>query len=124
MPLESLLFAAPASPGPTLVAALFGLLIGSFLNVVIYRLPLMMQRESENYVAQESGQPLPHTERFNLMVPRSRCPHCGHQITALENIPVLSWLLLRGKCRACQASIPARYPLIELTAGMLSAALV
>jgi leader peptidase (prepilin peptidase) / N-methyltransferase len=124
MPFDTLLFAAPASLGPTLAAGLFGLLIGSFLNVVIYRIPKMMQRESDNYVAHESGKDLPHTDRFNLMVPRSSCPHCGHQITALENIPVISWLVLRGKCSACKAKISARYPAIELVTGLLSALLV
>jgi leader peptidase (prepilin peptidase)/N-methyltransferase len=124
MPYESLLFAAPGALGPTLAAGLFGLLIGSFLNVVIYRVPKMMQRESDNYVANEMGKELPHTDRFNLMVPRSSCPHCGHQITALENIPVISWLALRGKCSACKAPISARYPAIELATGALSALLV
>jgi len=122
--LETLLFAAPASLGPTLVAGLFGLLIGSFLNVVIHRIPKMMQRESDNYVAQESGKELPHTDRYNLMVPRSCCPHCGHQISALENIPVVSWLVLRGKCRNCKAPISPRYPVVELITGLLSAFLV
>lgn len=124
MPPETLLFAAPASLAPTIAAAVLGLLIGSFLNVVIYRIPKMMQRESDNYVAHEMGKELPHTERFNLMVPRSSCPHCGHQITALENIPVVSWLVLRGKCSACKAPISARYPAIELFTGLLSALLV
>jgi leader peptidase (prepilin peptidase)/N-methyltransferase len=124
MPPESLLFAAPATLGAALAAGLLGLLVGSFLNVVIYRIPKMMQRESDNYVAQESGKELPHTDRFNLMVPRSRCPHCGHQITPLENIPVISWLMLRGKCSACKAPISARYPALELVTGLLSAALV
>lgn len=122
--LETLLFAPPGSVGAALAAALFGLLIGSFLNVVIYRIPKMMQRESDNYVAHESGKELPHTDRFNLMVPRSACPHCGHQITALENIPVISWLALRGKCSACKAPIPARYPAIELLTAVLSALMV
>jgi len=122
--LETLLFAAPASLGPTLVAALFGLLIGSFLNVVIHRIPKMMQRESDNYVAHESGKELPHTDRYNLMVPRSSCPHCGHQITAMENIPVVSWLVLGGKCRACRAPISPRYPIVELVTGLLSGLLV
>ncbi|MFD2273707.1 prepilin peptidase [Undibacterium arcticum] len=103
---------------------MFGLLIGSFLNVVIYRVPQMMQRESDNYVAQESGKPLPHTTRYNLMVPRSACPHCGHQITALENIPVISYLFLRGKCIECKAPISVRYPIVELLTGALSAYLV
>ena len=122
--METLLFAAPASLGPTIVAGIFGLLIGSFLNVVIHRLPKMMQRESDNYVAHESGKELPHTDRYNLMVPRSCCPHCGHQISALENIPVVSWLVLRGKCRNCKAPISPRYPIVELITGLLSALLV
>ncbi|UGQ49170.1 A24 family peptidase [Massilia endophytica] len=119
-----MLFAPPATTGATVIAAIFGLLIGSFLNVVIYRMPKMMQRESDNYVASESGQPLPHTDRFNLVVPRSACPHCGHQITALENIPVLSWLVLRGKCSHCKAPIPARYPIIEALTALVSGLLV
>jgi len=124
MPLESLLFALPAQLGPTLVAALLGLLVGSFLNVVIYRIPKMMQRESDNYVAQESGKEPPHTERFNLMVPRSSCPCCGHQITAIENIPVISWIALRAKCRKCKNPIPVRYPAIELFTAIVSGLLV
>jgi leader peptidase (prepilin peptidase)/N-methyltransferase len=124
MPPESLLFAVPGSLGAAIAAGVLGLLIGSFLNVVIYRIPKMMQRESDNYVAQESGKDLPHTDRFNLMVPRSACPECGHQITALENIPVISWLVLRGKCSACKAPISARYPAIELVTAALSALLV
>jgi leader peptidase (prepilin peptidase)/N-methyltransferase len=118
------LFSPPATLAAALIAGIFGLLIGSFLNVVIYRMPKMMQRESDNYVASESGLPLPHTDKFNLMVPRSKCTHCGHQITALENIPVLSWLALRGKCSQCKAPISARYPVIEAVTGLLSAALV
>jgi leader peptidase (prepilin peptidase)/N-methyltransferase len=124
MPLESFLFAPPATLAAALVAALFGLLVGSFLNVVIHRIPKMMQRESDNYVAQESGKALPHTDRYNLMVPRSACPHCGHQITALENIPVISWLALRGKCRKCKAPISPRYPAVELLTGVLAGVLV
>jgi leader peptidase (prepilin peptidase)/N-methyltransferase len=110
--------------GAALAAGLFGLLFGSFLNVVIYRIPKMMQRESDNYVAHESGKDLPHTERFNLMVPRSACPHCGHRITALENIPVISYVALGGKCSACKAPISPRYPAIEVLTGLLSALLV
>lgn len=122
--MELLLFAPPAALGPTVVAALLGLLIGSFLNVVIYRIPKMMQRESDNYVAQESGKELPHQDRFNLMVPRSTCPCCGHQITALENIPVISYIALGGKCRKCKARISPRYPAIELLTAALSGLLV
>lgn len=124
MPLETLLFAPPALPGPTLVAALLGLLVGSFLNVVIYRIPKMMQRESDNYVAQESGKEPPHTDKFNLMVPRSSCPCCGHQITAIENIPVVSYLVLGGKCRKCKTRISPRYPAIELFTAIVSGLLV
>ncbi len=123
--MELLLFAAPASLGPTLVAALFGLLIGSFLNVVIHRIPRMAQRETDNCIAVELGkEEIPHTDKYNLVVPRSACPHCGHQITALENIPVLSYLALRGKCSACKAPISMRYPAIELLTGALSALLI
>ncbi|MGB9991351.1 prepilin peptidase [Massilia sp. SM-13] len=121
---ELLLFSPPATLGAAVIAAIFGLLVGSFLNVVIYRMPKMMQRESDNYVASESGQPLPHTDRFNLMVPRSACPQCGHQITALENIPVISWLVLRGKCSSCKTPIPARYPIIEALTALVSGLLV
>lgn len=117
-------FAAPGNVLGAALAGLFGLLIGSFLNVVIYRVPKMMQRESDNYVAHESGLSLPHTDRFNLMLPRSACPHCGHQIGALENIPVVSYLFLKGKCTSCKAPISARYPIIELLTGALSALLI
>lgn len=121
---NTLLCVAPEHLAPSLVAALFGLLIGSFLNVVIYRLPKMMQRESDNYVAEESGLAAPHTERFDLSLPRSSCPHCGHRITARENIPVFSYLALRGKCSACQAPIALRYPLIEVLTAAISAGLI
>lgn len=121
---DTLLLAPPGSLYPTLVAAVLGLIVGSFLNVVIYRLPKMMQRESDNYVAQESGLDLPHTDRFNLLVPRSACPHCGHPIGPLENIPVLGYLLLGGKCKGCGARISLRYPLVELLSGLLSAYLI
>lgn len=117
----AVLFAPPGMLIATVYAAIIGLLIGSFLNVVIHRLPRMMQRESDNYVAHESGKPLPHTDRYNLMVPRSACPHCGHRISALENVPVISYLVLRGKCKQCKAPISIRYPAIELLTGVLSA---
>ncbi|HTH44184.1 MAG TPA: A24 family peptidase [Oxalicibacterium sp.] len=119
------LWSAPAGNAlAAAVAGVFGLLIGSFLNVVIHRMPKMMQRESDNYVAHESGQPLPHQDRYDLIMPRSACPHCGHAITALENIPVLSYAVLGGKCRACKAPISIRYPIIELLSGAMSAFLV
>lgn len=120
-----LLWSAPAgSVLPAVVAGVFGLLIGSFLNVVIHRIPKMMQRESDNYVASESGQPIPHEDRYNLIVPRSACPQCGHQISALKNIPVLSYVAIGGKCTACKTPISIRYPIIELLSGLLSALLI
>src|SRR3954468_3511190 len=123
--LQSTLLFAPAGDLPiSLIAGLFGLLFGSFLNVVIHRLPKMMQRESDNYVAEESGKPPPHTDRYNLMVPRSACPHCGRQISAFENVPVISYLALRGKCAGCKAPISARYPIVEAVTGVISAFLV
>lgn len=121
--LDLILFARPESLLPTIVTAIFGLLVGSFLNVVIHRLPRMMQRESDNYVAHESSKPLPHTDRYNLLIPRSACPHCGHQITALENIPVISYLFLGGKCIECKTPISLRYPVVELLTCTLSALL-
>jgi leader peptidase (prepilin peptidase)/N-methyltransferase len=121
---DILLFAPPATLIAAIAAGIFGLLIGSFLNVVIHRLPIMMQRESDNYVASELGKELPHTERYSLVAPRSACPHCKHQITALENIPVVSYLVLGGKCSNCKAKISPRYPIIEALTGLLSAALV
>ena len=124
MPPETLFFAAPGDLAATILAAVFGLLIGSFLNVVIYRMPKMMQRDNDNYVAHESGKELPYQDTFNLMVPRSACPHCGHKITALENIPVISYLALRGKCSACKAPIPVRYPAIEAVTALISAVLI
>lgn len=103
---------------------LFSLMIGSFLNVVIHRLPIMLEREWQaeyrSYFTPDEEATAP--ECYNLMVPRSACPHCGHAITALENIPLLSWLWLKGRCRDCQAPISARYPLVELLTALLSVA--
>jgi leader peptidase (prepilin peptidase)/N-methyltransferase len=105
-----------------LVTGLLGLLIGSFLNVVIYRLPIMMQREWEGECREMLGQEQPgeSSEPFNLNRPRSRCPHCGHAISALENIPLISYLVLKGRCSGCQARISQRYPMVELTTALLS----
>lgn len=101
---------------------LFSLMIGSFLNVVIHRLPIMLEREWQaEYLGYFNPETQPQQEeRYNLMVPRSACPHCGHAITAMENIPLLSWLWLKGRCRECQAPISARYPLVELLTALLS----
>ena len=99
----------------------FGSLIGSFLNVVIYRLPVMMQREWRNDCLEFLEQPADaDQERFNLSLPRSRCGHCGHKITALENIPMISYLLLGGKCRGCKTRISPQYPLVELFTAIIS----
>jgi leader peptidase (prepilin peptidase)/N-methyltransferase len=135
------------------VALAFGLCIGSFLNVVIHRLPRMMERDWRAQCAElamstgepHGGSPVPPPPgnqaaaeprggsavatqpameaqgRYNLLVPRSACPSCGHQIKAIENIPLLSWVVLRGKCSACGAKITARYPVVELLAGAIAA---
>ncbi|MDQ3057998.1 MAG: A24 family peptidase [Pseudomonadota bacterium] len=103
----------------TALAGLFGLLIGSFLNVVIYRLPKMMERQWADECAELAGKSIESGEKFNLMVPRSRCSSCGHVITWYENIPVLSYLWLRGKCAACAAPYSMRYPLVEAATGAL-----
>lgn len=103
------------------LALLFGLCIGSFLNVVIHRLPKMLEREWRAECAALAGTPTPEEAPFDLMRPRSRCPSCGHAIRAYENIPLVSWALLRGKCSACGARISVKYPLVELLAGVGSA---
>jgi len=102
------------------LAALLGLFVGSFLNVVIHRLPKMMERDCHAQAAELRGEAATEGERFNLATPRSRCPHCGHQISALENIPVVSYVLLRGRCRHCGAGISKRYPIVEACTALLS----
>ncbi|NMF96704.1 A24 family peptidase [Aromatoleum toluolicum] len=104
----------------TFLATLLGLFVGSFLNVVIHRLPQMMEREWHAQAAELRNEPSPQQDTFNLATPRSRCPHCGHMITALENIPVVSYLMLRGRCRHCSASISRRYPIVEMLTAVLS----
>lgn len=105
------------------LVAVFSLVIGSFLNVLIYRLPIMMEREWQTEFqayfqpTQASGSPAP----FNLAVPRSACPHCHNPIAAYDNIPVVSWLLLKGRCRHCHTAISLRYPAVELLTAILSA---
>lgn len=103
------------------VAGLFGLVFGSFLNVVIHRLPIMLERGWAAECANFREEPAPVFEPLSLSVPRSRCPKCGHQITALENVPVISWLALRGRCRGCRTAISPRYPIVELLTGCLFA---
>ena len=109
--------------------AIFSLMVGSFLNVVIHRLPIMMHKawreqcieflapESETTDTTTSGE---NKKKYNLVVPRSACPKCGHQITALENIPVLSYLWLKGRCAECHTPISKRYPIIEIMTALLS----
>lgn len=110
------------------LALVIGLMFGSFLNVVIHRLPLMLEREWRTQCQDLLGVNVTDSDaasqKFNLLVPRSRCPSCEHRITAIENIPVLSYLFLRGKCRACQTRIPMRYPLVEILTGLVSVAVV
>jgi leader peptidase (prepilin peptidase)/N-methyltransferase len=104
------------------VVLLFGLLVGSFLNVVIHRVPIMLDREWRAQAEELAGREPAKSEPYNLVVPRSACPSCQAPITALQNIPVVSWLALRGKCANCGAGISARYPLVELLTGLMSAA--
>jgi leader peptidase (prepilin peptidase) / N-methyltransferase len=106
------------------MALVFGLLVGSFLNVVVYRLPIMMRRDWRAQCAEEMASPAPELPEgaFNLVVPRSRCPKCNRMIRASENIPLLSWLLLRGRCAGCSTRISPRYPSVELLTGLMFAA--
>ncbi|MFT5722021.1 MAG: leader peptidase (prepilin peptidase)/N-methyltransferase [Motiliproteus sp.] len=129
------IFTLLAGSPPLLILSVLvlGLLVGSFLNVVIYRLPVMMQRDwqqqcqallatsPEASTPETTSSELVTPEPFNLAVPRSRCPQCSHEISALENIPVLSYLFLKGRCSGCRHPIPKRYPLVELASGLLSA---
>lgn len=103
------------------IAGVLGLIIGSFLNVVIHRLPLIMEREWAVQCAEFRGDPPQTFEPLSLARPRSRCPKCGHGISAVENIPLLSWIALRGKCRACATPISIRYPMTEAATGLLFA---
>jgi leader peptidase (prepilin peptidase)/N-methyltransferase len=101
------------------VCTFFGLMVGSFLNVVIHRVPAMMERGWKQQCAELRGEEPVSDEPYNLLSPRSACPHCQHAISARENIPVISYLLLRGKCSACHAAISPRYPIIEAVSAML-----
>lgn len=103
--------------------AILGLLIGSFLNVVIYRLPIMMEKEWRKecrLLLEIDDTEETSEESFNLVFPGSTCPHCKHKISALENIPVISYLFLKGRCRECKEKISIRYPLVELTSCILT----
>jgi len=110
----------PQQPGDFIVVSvLVGLAIGSFLNVVIHRLPKMMEREWLNQCAELRGEAAVAGEPYSIIRPRSRCPHCDRPIAALENIPILSFLLLRGRCKGCAKPIGWRYPLVEALTGTL-----
>lgn len=99
---------------------IIGLMVGSFLNVVIYRLPEMMKRNWLQQCAELHGKAIETLPTFNLITPRSACPHCGHKITALENIPIISYLALGGRCSQCQARISPRYPIVEAVTALMS----
>lgn len=101
------------------VCTVLGLLVGSFLNVLIHRLPKMMELGWREQCAELHGQELAPSAPYNLLLPRSACPHCQHEISAMENIPVISYLLLRGRCSDCKAAISPRYPVIEAISGIL-----
>ncbi len=119
MPLSDLLKSEPTFF--VVFSIVIGLIVGSFLNVVIHRLPKMMENAEKAYVAEAYGVK-PEVEiptKYNIVTPRSACPHCGHRITALENIPIVSYLMLGGKCKGCKAKISLRYPLIEALTGAL-----
>lgn len=111
------------------VCLVLGLFVGSFLNVVVYRLPIMMERgwrqECREFLelSDDSSPDKSDEKPFNLAVPRSACPSCGSLIKAWQNIPVLSWLFLRGKCHSCKAKISAEYPMVELLTGIMSVAI-
>jgi leader peptidase (prepilin peptidase)/N-methyltransferase len=103
------------------LALAVGLMVGSFLNVVIHRLPKIMERDWQSQCAELRGEELPQQEAYNLALPRSRCPACAHPISALQNIPIASYVALRGKCSACGTRISPRYPLIEALSGLAGA---
>ena len=120
MSLPDLLASSPLAF--VLCTLVLGLLVGSFLNVVVYRLPKMMLRDWKTQAREVLElPPEPQTETFNLILPHSRCPHCSHRIRAWENLPVVSYLFLGGKCSSCKAPISKRYPLVELACGVMSA---
>jgi|HubBroStandDraft_1064217.scaffolds.fasta_scaffold05260_4 leader peptidase (prepilin peptidase)/N-methyltransferase len=128
--MSSVLMLLATSPGLFIgTCAVLGLVVGSFLNVVIYRLPVMLERQWREQCAQSGGEdpgattvPAVTAQRFNLIVPRSACPACKAPIGALQNVPILSYLLLKGRCANCGTAISARYPLVELLTGILTAA--
>ncbi len=117
MPLSDLLRSEPSAF--IVCSVILGLVVGSFLNVVIHRLPKMMEREWHANCLELQGKEVPEQAKYTIVTPRSACPKCGHQISALENIPVISYLFLGGKCKGCKTKISLRYPLIEALSGAL-----
>ena len=117
MPLSDLLRTEPTIF--VTFSVIFGLLVGSFLNVVIHRLPKMMEREWHANCLELQGKDAPEQTKYTIVTPRSACPKCGHQISAMENIPIISYLILGGKCKGCKTKISLRYPLIEALTGAL-----
>ena len=118
--MEFFTYLESSRPWLWLTVAVLGLCIGSFLNVVVHRLPRMMQAQWRSECAELNGAALPEGEPYNLIKPDSSCPNCGAAILAWQNIPVASWLALGGKCAACKAPISARYPAVELLTAILS----
>ncbi len=117
MPLSDVLRTEPAFF--VTFSVILGLMVGSFLNVVIHRLPKMMEQEWHANCLELQGKEIPEQAKYTIATPRSACPQCGHQITALENIPIVSYLMLGGKCKGCKTKISMRYPLIEALTGAL-----
>lgn len=115
-------FAAMPASAQYAFAVLLGLVIGSFVNVVAHRLPIMMERTWEAEIAAARGEPEPDTPRYNLWAPRSACPHCGHVLRSWDNLPVFSYLVLRGRCRDCHAPIGWYYPAVEIAGALLAVA--
>ena len=106
------------------VAVVVGLCVGSFINVVIHRVPRMLERQWQAQCAELAGAAVEDAPRYNLVVPRSACPSCGRPIRAIENVPVLSWVVLRGKCAGCGAAISARYPVVEILGALAAVAVI
>lgn len=102
------------------LVSITGLMVGSFLNVVIYRLPQMIKRSWMQQCAEIRGETTQAFTKFNLMIPRSACVHCGYKITPLENIPIISYLILRGRCKQCKKHISLRYPFVEILTALMS----
>lgn len=120
--MEFLTYLESSRPWLFVTVAVLGLCIGSFLNVVIHRLPRMMQAQWRADCAELNGAPPPEIEKYNLVTPDSRCPKCGAAILPYQNVPVVSWILLGGRCAACKTPISPRYPAVELLTGVLSVA--